>query len=180
MNAVVIGHGHATLPLDILGVIRAVDSQREFRNIWRRLMKLGEEYGEALQAYLAITSDNNYKKLTPEDLREELIDVVIVALDLLCHRLPGEEHLTDEQLNDRIRAVFERKIEKWKRLRKNAEAEANREVPPHLEWAFPLGMVYLPGGFDRLYDIQTVDQLKACISENFDLYQMCNAYGYLK
>lgn len=101
---------------DILDAIREVGAGRSMENIHRRLMKLGEEYGEVLQAYLALTG-NNYKGMTADDLREELVDIVLVSLDLLLHRVPGEENLSEDELGMRIEAVFRTKIEKWQRIR---------------------------------------------------------------
>ena len=59
--------------------------KRKNKNMARRLLKLGEEYGEANQAYIAVTSKNNDKQKTWADVREELSDVVIVALDIFAH-----------------------------------------------------------------------------------------------
>jgi hypothetical protein len=51
-----------------------------------RLMKIGEEYGEAVAAYIGITGQNPRKGVThsPDDLAGELCDVVITALIALA------------------------------------------------------------------------------------------------
>lgn len=100
---------------DLIAAVRVQRDERGMEQLGRRLMKLGEEYGESLQAYLALTGAN-YKKITPADLREELIDVCLVALDALLHRVPGEEHLSEAELNDVLVKEFERKIKKWKKV----------------------------------------------------------------
>lgn len=101
---------------DLIAEVRAHHDERSMARLGRRLMKLGEEYGESLQAYLALTGPSNYKKITPADLREELIDVCLVAMDALLHRVPGEERLTDVELNEVLIAEFKRKIKKWKKV----------------------------------------------------------------
>lgn len=65
--------------------IERIGGPREVSNLRRRALKLGEELGEVAQAYLAITSKNNYKLLTFLDLREESVDVFVVAADLMFH-----------------------------------------------------------------------------------------------
>jgi len=52
-------------------------------NFRRRLLKLGEELGEATEVLLAMSGTNNYKNLGSTELREELADVYIVGADIL-------------------------------------------------------------------------------------------------
>jgi hypothetical protein len=172
--------GSTTAKWDMLEVIRQVDPTRNFLTMNRRLMKLGEEFGEALQAYLAVTSGNNYKGLTPTDLREELIDIVVVALDLLCYRVPGEAALTDEQFDNAIRTIFERKIEKWKRVRQAEDDADLQTVPEHIEWDFPNGMEGLPNSFESKFEIRTVRELKDQVHRDYEIYQMCTEFGYVQ
>lgn len=49
-----------------------------------------EELGELAEAYLGVTSSNNGKNKTWSDVREEIVDVLIVSLDLALTPLPGE------------------------------------------------------------------------------------------
>lgn len=92
---------------------------REVGNIDRRCLKLCEETGEAAQAVLAVTSENNHKNMTWADVREELSDTVIVALDMLLTQMPDQSHMTEEQ---RILAIYDeldRKLAKWALKRSN-------------------------------------------------------------
>lgn len=90
---------------------------RSHKELNRRLMKLGEEYGEVLEAYLAVSGVNNYKNKSWDDVREEISDVVIVALDIMLTRMPSEDNLTDEELIARIEGEITRKLDKWKKVR---------------------------------------------------------------
>jgi NTP pyrophosphatase (non-canonical NTP hydrolase) len=76
-------------------------------------MKLAEEYGEFVQAYLSTTSSTNKKGLTWDDVREEICDVVIVAIDILLTKLPNELELPDEQFKKMISKIIEMKLDKW-------------------------------------------------------------------
>ncbi|NJO61523.1 MAG: hypothetical protein HC836_25730 [Richelia sp. RM2_1_2] len=80
---------------------------------WRRLLKLSEEVGELSEAYLFTTANNNYKNKTYHDVREELADLVVMALDLSATRLPGEEHLTNEEFEQLQLNTVKRKLAKW-------------------------------------------------------------------
>jgi len=84
----------------------------------RRLLKLGEEYGEASQAYLSISSEKNGKNKTWEDVREELTDCIIVAMDLYCHEMPDEENVTLEDKVAQLNADIDRKLKKWDKKQK--------------------------------------------------------------
>ena len=77
--------------------IERIGGPREVSNLRRRVLKLGEELGEVAQAYLAVTSKNNYKLLTFLDLREESVDVFVVAADLMFHlECPSSEGTVTE------------------------------------------------------------------------------------
>ncbi|WP_030777256.1 MazG-like family protein [Streptomyces sp. NRRL S-920] len=47
-----------------------------------RLLKIGEEYGEATQAYIGVVGQNPRKGFThvPQDVAEELCDVILAAM----------------------------------------------------------------------------------------------------
>jgi hypothetical protein len=100
---------------DIIDAIDVVNTDRNFENLHRRLIKLGEEYGEASEAYLASTSSRSYKKLTYADLREELADTVIVAVDLALTRTPDQiaSGLTTNQAKSEFANIIGRKLLKW-------------------------------------------------------------------
>ncbi|MCV3296167.1 MazG-like family protein [Oenococcus kitaharae] len=72
----------------------------------QQFMKLSEELGEACQAYLSSQgiSGNKYKGLDQDNVKEELVDVIMVAIALLCQLGTS---------NQDIENLVERKIHKW-------------------------------------------------------------------
>lgn len=108
---------------DLLGMIRDACDDRHFDKIARRLLKAGEELGEASQAYLRSTG-NSPKPMTIADLREEIVDLNVVALDLLLHRLPGEESLSEEEFAQVLLDIFNAKLGKWRRNQEAARLAA--------------------------------------------------------
>lgn len=103
---------------DLFAKIRAANKKRKMANFARRLLKLGEEYGEANQAFLSVTSKSNSKNKSWEDVREELVDVLIVNIDLLLHTFPGEEELNETERQALIWEMIERKLGKWDKANK--------------------------------------------------------------
>lgn len=100
--------------VDLIDIVREANVGRKPKNMDRRIMKAGEEYGETVQAFLAVTSKNNKKQKTWADVREELSDFVIVGLDVLLTRFPDEDkRITDDQIRDRLIAEIQRKLGKW-------------------------------------------------------------------
>jgi len=91
--------------------------ERSLNTIERRMGKLSEEHGELWEAYLNVTSANNGKNKTWHDVREEAIDSVIVALDVMATRLPIDEGKTDEEIEEEIVEVVNVKMEKWKKTK---------------------------------------------------------------
>jgi hypothetical protein len=57
-------------------------------------LKLLEEIGEFTQAYLAVTSQANDRRKSWADVREELADCLIVALDIAWTVFPTEDYTT--------------------------------------------------------------------------------------
>jgi len=99
---------------DIISKVHAANRDRRMELFARRMLKLGEEYGEASQAYLSISSEKNGKNKTWDDVREELVDVLVVTLDLLCHKFPDEHeetNATDKAIV--INKELDRKLKKW-------------------------------------------------------------------
>jgi NTP pyrophosphatase (non-canonical NTP hydrolase) len=112
----------------LLDKIRFVNQARNKKNLDRRMMKLGEEYGEAVQAFLAVTSKRNTKQKSWPDVREELCDVVIVALDILLTEMPDEEidpEVRDQVIEERIHLEIDRKLEKWLVKMNNRQTEVD-------------------------------------------------------
>ena len=104
---------------DILKMVQAANPGRQVGNIDRRCLKLCEESGEAAQAVLAVTSENNHKQMTWADVREELADTAIVSLDMMLTRMPDQAHMTDDEIVAAIHAEFRRKLAKWATKRSN-------------------------------------------------------------
>jgi hypothetical protein len=75
-----------------------------------RVMKIGEEYGEAVAAYIGMTGQNPRKGVTHTraDLCSELADVAITALCAIAHFNGGNPVLTGEILNEKIQSVLGR------------------------------------------------------------------------
>lgn len=98
---------------DIIDKVFAANRDRRMEIFARRMLKLGEEYGEASQAYLSVSSEKNGKNKTWDDVREELVDVLVVTLDLLCHEFPDEKSTSLEQRSALIHRELDRKLTKW-------------------------------------------------------------------
>jgi NTP pyrophosphatase (non-canonical NTP hydrolase) len=98
---------------DIISKVHAANRDRRMEIFARRMLKLGEEYGEASQAYLSVSSEKNGKNKTWEDVREELVDVLVVTVDLLCHEFPDEKDTSLESKLASIHHELNRKLKKW-------------------------------------------------------------------
>lgn len=97
----------------IFDIIYKANPRRSLDNLCRRMLKIGEEGGEASEAYLNITSELNAKGSTWEDVREELLDIIIIATDCLYTSMPVDEGKTREEIEAEIFKEFERKMAKW-------------------------------------------------------------------
>jgi NTP pyrophosphatase (non-canonical NTP hydrolase) len=106
---------------DLFGKVFQTNRQRVMDIFDRRMLKLGEEYGEACQAYLSVSSENNSKKKSWDDVREELVDVLVVTLDLLCHTMPDEKDMTEEEKLASVTKILNRKLDKWAKKIKKSE-----------------------------------------------------------
>lgn len=107
-------------PLD--GVVRAITNanpDKHYDNLGRRILKLSEELGEASQAYLNVTSPSNGKNKTWGDVREELADTVIVAVDCALTPTPDQvlAGFTRAEVEEAFAAEIETKLAKWARNR---------------------------------------------------------------
>ena len=97
----------------IFDIIYDANPRRHLDNLERRMLKIGEESGEAMAAYLNVTSELNAKGSTWEDLREELLDTIIIATDCLYTLMPIDEGKTREEIEAEVFKEFERKMAKW-------------------------------------------------------------------
>lgn len=73
----------------IVESILAANPNRQQDNLHRRIFKLSEEYGEIIEAYLNVTSSSNGKGKTWADVREEAVDLLIVAVDVALTPIDG-------------------------------------------------------------------------------------------
>ena len=99
----------------LLHEIAAANPGRHVDTLNRRALKLIEELGEVSEAYLNVTSQQNAKGKTWADVREELVDLLIVVGDCLLTPFPGEEGMSPADLERRITEVTLVKLAKWKR-----------------------------------------------------------------
>lgn len=107
--------------MDTIEAIRIANLERTFDSLSRRLHKLSEEKGEASEAYLSVSSAFNYKSKTWDDFREELVDVMIVAADILWLDYPDETGVTPEQKREYINGMFAKKLQKWSDSKKRGQ-----------------------------------------------------------
>jgi NTP pyrophosphatase (non-canonical NTP hydrolase) len=106
--------------MNIEHVLRAIveaNPTRHHDNLNRRIMKLMEELGEASEAYLNITSPSNPKGKSWTDVREELVDCVIVAVDCALTPTPDQEKMTSDDIEEEFSSMISRKLAKWARGR---------------------------------------------------------------
>lgn len=106
---------------DMMQSVIDANPSRVVDTLGRRVTKLSEELGEVSEAYLGVTSEDNAKKKSWEDVREELVDLFVVTVDCLFTRLPIDEGKTDRQVSNEIAAVSVTKLAKWKRGRSTAK-----------------------------------------------------------
>lgn len=102
---------------NIIAKIREANPNRDIKNIIKRALKLSEESGEVAEAVLSISSSTNGKNKTWDDVLEEAVDTAIVALDIALTQFPGQT-LTDEEKEQQVIDMFDKKLAKWNRKRK--------------------------------------------------------------
>lgn len=75
-----------------------------------RVMKIGEEYGEAVQAYIGMTGQNPRKGIThtKDDLCNELADVAITALCAIAYFNNNSPILVEGIMDDKIQVILKR------------------------------------------------------------------------
>ena len=74
------------------------------------IMKIAEEFGEAVQAYIGITGQNPRKGTygTRDDVQKELADVIITAGIAMIAVAGGDPNEARTQLEKRLAVVTER------------------------------------------------------------------------
>lgn len=106
--------------MDIFKSLWNINKKRKSKNsnFSRRLLKLTEEVGEVCQAYYSLTSKSNNKNKTWDDVREELVDVILIATDLLMTEMPDEKISSEkyQYIKTRIENEMLRKMkDKWEK-----------------------------------------------------------------
>ena len=100
---------------DIMKLIyEANKGRRSVHNMLRRIAKTGEELGEINEAFLYVTSVENSKNKTWEDVREEAVDVILMGVDLALTPLPIDDGRTPEEIEQEVVNMVEKKLKKWK------------------------------------------------------------------
>ena len=95
-------------------VHEANDKRRHHTNIPRRTMKAVEELGEMCNAYLSVTSKLNPKEKTWTNVREEMVDALIMAIDLLYTPFPDDGTKTKKEIEQEVLKAFDKAMKKWK------------------------------------------------------------------
>jgi NTP pyrophosphatase (non-canonical NTP hydrolase) len=111
----------------LLKAISHSNNTRHHGNLTRRVLKLGEEYGEACQALLHVTSATNAKKMSWTDVREELADCVIVAVDCAITPMPDQANLSLLEVEDQFMIMIEKKLAKWRNNRDTGKVATDAE-----------------------------------------------------
>ena len=108
---------------DVINEVQVANPKRDLVNLPRRMIKLGEEMGEASEAYLYASTENSVKPITWIDLREEAVDTAIVAMDIALTSLPIDDGLSPAEVREKVDQMFQKKLENWRRkLSKNQDA----------------------------------------------------------
>lgn len=111
----------------ILEMVQKTNQNRSHKNLIRRILKLSEEMGEVAEAYLNVTSKDNGKEKTWDDVREELVDVLVVVCDVVLTPMPDQEDLTPEEIEEIIQNVLAAKLGKWKRKMDSSSSSTDEE-----------------------------------------------------
>lgn len=120
---------HKDMVSDIIERIQEINPRRSMPNMGRRIQKLFEEGGELSEAHLEVTSEENYKEKTIDDILEEAVDAMIVAIDIGLTKPDALKHLTDLQMRVRFREMFEKKMAKWsKKLKAKQDSTLSEKV----------------------------------------------------
>lgn len=98
---------------EIAKEIRDLRETRPVEHLPIRTMKLTEEVGEVSAALVSVLT-GSYKKLTYEDVLEEIIDTWIVSTDMMFTQFPGLEDISDEEREKIIVSIMRKKMDKWK------------------------------------------------------------------
>lgn len=107
---------------ELLKLIDDANKEKHYSQLERRTLKLCEEAGESAQAILSLYSHHNIKNKTIDCYLEEVTDTVIVGIDILLTRFPGEESLTLEELEEKRLKIFKQKLSKWSDIKSRIQS----------------------------------------------------------
>lgn len=106
--------------MSILKAIKDLNCNRSLEHLPRRLLKLQEESGETAQAYLQLTSLNNPKNKSWEDILEEAVDTAITSLDIAL--IAAQQIGPIEADVTKVVVMVDKKLKKWEQKEKNGMA----------------------------------------------------------
>lgn len=122
-----------------------IDLDPEMDSLFR-VMKIGEEFGEAVAAYIGFTGQNPRKGRTHTqfDLLAELADVVVTALAAIQH-MTQDERVTRAVMASKITAILQRTREPradMTPLVPVSDLPVNGANPPHVIGACHCGRTH--------------------------------------
>jgi NTP pyrophosphatase (non-canonical NTP hydrolase) len=85
---------------DIADLVKQTNPERHASTLGRRCIKLLEELGEVSEAWLNVTSPTNGKGKSWDDVREEMADCLIVALDIVMTPIDNIEDFSVSETFD--------------------------------------------------------------------------------
>jgi NTP pyrophosphatase (non-canonical NTP hydrolase) len=93
-------------------LIQKIYQFKDGKTLKERALKLTEEAGEVAGAVLSYTQAPGcgYKNKTKEDVIEECVDTIIVALNILS---AVNDYNVDEEL---IKEIINKKLDKWEKV----------------------------------------------------------------
>lgn len=106
---------------DSIKKIINIKNNRSHDTLQRKIMKISEEIGELNEAYLQITSKNNYKNKNWNNVREELIDLLVITIDCLMTELPIDDNKSLYEISKNIDTIINKKLLKLNSLSTNKD-----------------------------------------------------------
>lgn len=98
---------------DIAAITRWLDDSNVFMSPElddsMRIMKIGEEFGEVIEAYIGMTGQNPRKGVTHDrdDVLAELADVVVTAMCAIQH-MTQDSGITQAVIEGKVRSIMAR------------------------------------------------------------------------
>lgn len=106
------------------GIIDRIDKigkeGRDLNKLIYRTAKLAEEAGECNGALISV-DNKSYKNLSYMDVLEEALDTFIVSIDIALTDFPEFNDKSQEEKNDIIFGIINKKLNKWEKTLSNKE-----------------------------------------------------------